>query len=45
MIEKNIKNNKYENTEEDNILFKDYENNYKLKDKIYYNKYMFYSKN
>ena len=45
MIEQKIKNTKYEKTEEDNILLKDYEKNYKLKDKIYYNKYMFYSQN
>ena len=45
MIEQKIKNTKYEKTEEDNILLKEYEKNYKLKDKIYYNKYMFYSQN
>ena len=44
MIEQKIKNTKYKITEEDNILLKDYENNYNLKDKLYFNKYMFYSK-
>ena len=54
-IEQKIKNAKYQNTEEDNILLKDYEYkyNYNSKNSKYYNNnsflhfndYMFYSKN
>ena len=43
MIEQKIKNNKYEKTEEDIMLLKDYKNNFKQNYMIYYNKYMFYS--
>jgi len=45
MIEQKIKNIKYEKTEEDKKLLNDYESNNTLECMIYYNKYMFYSKN
>ena len=51
MIEQKIKNTKYEKTEEANILLKYYKYNYnpkymnyQKKKKLYYNEYMFYSK-
>ena len=46
MIEQKIENEKYEKTEEDNIqVLGDYENNFNQNYQIYFNKYMFYSRN
>ena len=46
MIEQKIGNEKYEKTEEDNIqVLGDYENNFNQNYQIYFNKYMFYSRN
>ena len=45
MIQQKIENTKYEKNEEDNILLKDYENNINLNYNLFYNKFMFYSKN
>ena len=45
MIEKKITNIKYKMTKEDIELLKQYKNNLNLNNKLFYNKYMFYSQN